>query len=281
MKSLATSSPCSASQAPVAPVPAPTSRNRPPRTRVGAEELLQEVAGSSRTTSGSARPPPCGGTRRPPRWLRPPTMSPAWRRLDAQVTGPPERDSTHRSRIRDVVPVPFGRAAVDRCPPPRRPGADRRQPTRSREPSTSPGYLLAMDGGWFRAHRARLVRPSRRRRRHLRVPVLPPVSGRRRRAHATRVPSTVALAGLSWVGALARDGRRPPPRDSGISATGAARLTPWVIALAPGGLSLILGYSDAFYLAALIWARPRRRPASLVARRRCWPPSPPRAGRTA
>ena len=34
----------------------------------------------------------------------------------------------------------------------------------------------------------------------------------------------------------------------------AGDLTPWVIALAPGALTLVLGYSDAFFLAAIVWA---------------------------
>ena len=67
------------------------------------------------------------------------------------------------------------------------------------------------------------------------------------------VPSTVALAGLSWAAALLAMAGRPAARDPPRRRR-AGDLTPWVIALAPGGLSLILGYSDAFYLAALIWA---------------------------
>jgi hypothetical protein len=67
------------------------------------------------------------------------------------------------------------------------------------------------------------------------------------------LPLTVALAGLSWAGALVAmaGARLLAQRHLGA---GAARLTPWVIALAPGALSLVLGYSDSFYLAALIWA---------------------------
>ena len=61
------------------------------------------------------------------------------------------------------------------------------------------------------------------------------------------VPSTVALAGLSWAAALAGDGGRPAARRAARRRAAPADLTPWVIALAPGGLSLVLGYSDAFY----------------------------------
>ena len=67
------------------------------------------------------------------------------------------------------------------------------------------------------------------------------------------VPSTLALAGLSWFAALLvlAGARQLALRHLSSSA---ADLAPWVMALAPGGLSMILGYSDSFYLAGLIWA---------------------------
>ena len=118
---------------------------------------------------------------------------------------------------------------------------------------THPVYLLAMDGGWFRLIALDWYD------RHDGVggineypffPLFPAAAGLLMRAG---MPSIAALAGLSWIGALlAMAGARLlAARHVGA---GAARLTPWVIALAPGGLSLILGYSDSFYLAALVWA---------------------------
>ena len=128
--------------------------------------------------------------------------------------------------------------------------------------SIVPGQLLAMDGGWFRSialdwyDRHDGVGGSAE---YPFFPLFPGAGGVLMRAG---VPSTIALAGLAWIAALlAMAGARLlAARHLG---EGAARLTPWVIALAPGGLSLILGYSDAFYLAALIWA-------VLAVDQRCW-----------
>jgi hypothetical protein len=115
------------------------------------------------------------------------------------------------------------------------------------------GNLLAMDGGWFR-----LIALDWYDRPYVPggfseypfFPLFPAAGGGLMRLG---VPSTVALAGLSWAAALiALAGARQlalahmSPR--------AADLTPWVIALAPGGLTLILGYSDSFFLAGMIWA---------------------------
>jgi hypothetical protein len=66
------------------------------------------------------------------------------------------------------------------------------------------------------------------------------------------MPSTAALVGLSWIaGLLALAGARQLAARH-LDAR-AADLAPWVMALAPGGLSMILGYSDSFYLTGLIW----------------------------
>ncbi len=117
----------------------------------------------------------------------------------------------------------------------------------------TPGQLLAMDGGWFRL----IALDWYDRHGHVGgineypfFPLFPALGGVLMRLG---VPSTVALAGLAWVGALAAmaGARLLAERHFG---EGAAQLAPWVIALAPGGLSLILGYADAFYLAAIIWA---------------------------
>ena len=67
------------------------------------------------------------------------------------------------------------------------------------------------------------------------------------------MPSTVALAGLSWLASLlafAAIHRLAAVHAGPAAATWAV----WFVALSPGALSLVLGYSDAFYLAALAWA---------------------------
>ncbi|MCE9622192.1 MAG: hypothetical protein K8R99_07610 [Actinomycetia bacterium] len=121
------------------------------------------------------------------------------------------------------------------------------------EGGVRPAWLLAMDGGWFRAIALDWYD------RHGDVggigeypffPLFPSAGGALMRLG---LPSTVALAGLAWAAALAAmaGARLLAARHLG---DGAARLTPWLIALAPGSLSLILGYADAFYLAAIIWA---------------------------
>ena len=67
------------------------------------------------------------------------------------------------------------------------------------------------------------------------------------------MPSTVALAGLAWLASLlafAAIHRLAAVHAGPAAATWAV----WFVALSPGALSLVLGYSDAFYLAALAWA---------------------------
>lgn len=119
--------------------------------------------------------------------------------------------------------------------------------------SIRPAWLLAMDGGWFRAIALDWYD------RHDGVggigeypffPLFPSAGGALMRLG---VPSTIALAGLAWAGALAAMAGARILADRYLG-KGAAQLAPWLIALAPGGLSLILGYADAIYLAALIWA---------------------------
>jgi hypothetical protein len=169
--------------------------------------------------------------------------------LDTQVTGRPDRTG-FGSWIRDTFPfreviLPWLIARVIVIPmlivnvPP--------------DAGIHPGRLLSMDGGWFRAIALDWYD------RHDGLggtteypffPLFPGVGGVLMRLG---LPSTVALAGLAWTGALfAMAGARLlAKRHLGDDA---AAWTPWVIALAPGGLSLILGYSDSFYLAALVWA---------------------------
>jgi hypothetical protein len=168
--------------------------------------------------------------------------------LDAQVTARPERSTAMQLRavfpfrwvvlpwiVARLLVVP---TLIFRSPP---------------DNGTHPLYLLAMDGGWFRLIALDWYD------RHDGVggineypffPLFPAAGGLLMRAG---VPSIVALAGLSWVGALLAMAGAKLLAERHVS-VGASRLTPWVIALAPGGLSLILAYSDAFYLAALIWA---------------------------
>ncbi len=116
-----------------------------------------------------------------------------------------------------------------------------------------PGWLLAMDGGWFRAIALDWYD------RHdgvgaiFEYPFFPLFPGAGALLVRSGLPLTVALAGLSWAGALVAMAGARLLAERHVGA-GAARLTPWVIALAPGALSLVLGYSDSFYLAALIWA---------------------------
>jgi hypothetical protein len=115
------------------------------------------------------------------------------------------------------------------------------------------GNLLAMDGNWFRLIALdwydRPYRPGGFSEYPF-FPLFPAAGGALMRVG---VPSTVALAGLAWIGGLlALAGARLLATAHLGSRTG--NLVPWVISLSPGGLSLILGYSDAFYLAGLIWA---------------------------
>ncbi len=175
--------------------------------------------------------------------------------LEPQVTGQPDRTG-FGSWIRDTFPfrsviLPWIVARMLVVPvlivnsPP--------VITNETRTTLRPGWLLGMDGGWFRAIALDWYD------RHDGVggiaeyPFFPMFPGVGHLLVRMGVPLTVALAGLSWAGALAAmaGARLLAARHLG---DGAARLTPWVIALAPGALSLVLGYSDAFYLAALVWA---------------------------
>jgi len=168
--------------------------------------------------------------------------------LDAQVTAPP--DHAAATRLRSVFPfrsvvLPWLVARfllvptlVLWSPPDKRFHAH---------------WLLAMDGQWF--HWIAFDWYDR----HDGVgvigeypffPLFPAAGGILMRLG---VPSTVALAGLSWVAALAAMAGARLLAARHVSER-AGNLTPWVIAFAPGGLTLVLGYSDAFFLAGLVWA---------------------------
>jgi hypothetical protein len=117
----------------------------------------------------------------------------------------------------------------------------------------TPGRLLSMDGQWFR-----LIALDGYDRPYLDgfwseypfFPLFPALGGA---LMQLGVPSTVALAGLSWLAALVayagvyRLARRHlDPR--------AAEWSVWFMALAPGAVSMVLGYSDSLFLAGLVWA---------------------------
>ena len=169
--------------------------------------------------------------------------------LDVEDTAQLERE-TIIERVRTVLPFTRGRPPVDPGPAPVVPVMVLRSPHGG---GTYPQWLLAMDGGWFRLIALDWYDkydgvggiseyPF--------FPLFPAAGGILMRLG---MPSTVALAGLSW----ARPSSPwpvPGCSPSATSAKRAGRLTPWVIALAPGGLTPVLGYSDAFFLAGLVWA---------------------------
>jgi hypothetical protein len=115
------------------------------------------------------------------------------------------------------------------------------------------GGLLAMDGQWFR-----MIADDWYDRPYVagawsEYPFFPlfPASGGA--LMQIGVPSTVALAGLAWLASLlafaAIHRLAVAHTDSHVAAWAV-----WFVALAPGALSLVLGYADAFYLAGLAWA---------------------------
>ena len=115
------------------------------------------------------------------------------------------------------------------------------------------GSLLSMDGQWFRMIAVdwydRPYHPGAWSEYPF-FPLFPAVGGALMKGG---MPSTVALAGLSWLASLLAFAAIH--RLAAIHAgPGAATWAVWFMALSPGALSLVLGYSDAFYLAALTWA---------------------------
>ena len=116
-----------------------------------------------------------------------------------------------------------------------------------------PGQLIAMDGQWFR-----LIAIDWYDRPYAEgfwseypfFPLLPAVAGGLMKLG---LGPTTALAGLSWAASLAALAgayrlaiRHLPPR--------AASWAPWFIAIAPGALTMVLGYADSLFLAGAIWA---------------------------
>ncbi len=113
--------------------------------------------------------------------------------------------------------------------------------------------LLAMDGNWFRFIALDWYDQPYLPGGFSEYPFFPLFPAAGGALMQVGVPSTVALAGLAWIAALiALAGARLLATKHLGSRCG--NLVPWVVSLSPGGLSLVLGYSDAFYLAGLIWA---------------------------
>jgi hypothetical protein len=115
------------------------------------------------------------------------------------------------------------------------------------------GKLIWMDGQWFRLIAVDWygqhyvdgqwsVYPF--------FPLLPAIG---RTLIELGLPPTAALAGTAWIAALVAGAgalvlaRRHMPEN-------AARWAPWFLMIAPGGVSLVLGYADSLFLAGLVWA---------------------------
>jgi len=115
------------------------------------------------------------------------------------------------------------------------------------------GSLLSMDGQWFRMIAVdwydRPYQPGAWSEYPF-FPLFPAAGGALMKSG---IPSTVALAGLSWIASLLAFAaiHRLALVHAGPAA---ARWAVWFVALSPGALSLVLGYSDAFFLAAMAWA---------------------------
>ena len=115
------------------------------------------------------------------------------------------------------------------------------------------GGLLSMDGQWFRMIALdwydRPYHPGAWSEYPF-FPLFPAAGGALMKGG---MPATVALAGLSWLASLLAFAaiHRLAVVHAGSTA---ARWAVWFVALSPGALSLVLGYSDAFFLAALAWA---------------------------
>jgi hypothetical protein len=115
------------------------------------------------------------------------------------------------------------------------------------------GALLSMDGQWFRliaidGYDVPYVPGGWSE--YPFFPLFPTVASFPMRVG---VPDTIALAGLAWLASLVA--------FAGVYrlavrylAPSTARWSVWVCALAPGALSLVIGYSDAFFFAGVVWA---------------------------
>lgn len=115
------------------------------------------------------------------------------------------------------------------------------------------GALLSMDGQWFRliavdGYDLPYVRGNWSE--YPFFPLFPAVASVPMRLG---VPDTVALAGVAWLASLIAFAGIYRLAATHLAAP-SARWVIWVLALAPGALSLVLGYSDAMFLAAAVWA---------------------------
>ena len=160
-----------------------------------------------------------------------------------------------------VRPVPHRRAAVDRRSRHRRrrhaaPGAAGQPPLRP-------------------AHAARrAVVPADRHPTGTTGRTRPGCGARTRSSRSTRrspagscklgVPALYALVGISWLAVARRHRRRPPARRAPPAGRRTAPWATWFLALAPGAVTMVMGYSDSLYLAGAVWA------LVLVEDRRWW-----------
>ena len=115
------------------------------------------------------------------------------------------------------------------------------------------GRLIWMDGQWFRLIAVNFYdRPyiDGRWSEYPFFPLFPSLGGVLMKLGAS---PTLALAGISWLAALAAmaGAYRLAVRHLPVAA---APWAPWFIAIAPGAVTMVLGYADSLYLAGLVWA---------------------------
>ncbi len=116
-----------------------------------------------------------------------------------------------------------------------------------------PYRLLALDGQWFRIIALQWYQGDYRPgigTAYPFFPLYPGIAGGLLKLGAPQLPTFI---GISWVAALVaiagahRLAVRHLPERAAPSAT-------WFIALAPGAVTMVMGYSDSLYLAGLVWA---------------------------
>jgi Dolichyl-phosphate-mannose-protein mannosyltransferase len=115
------------------------------------------------------------------------------------------------------------------------------------------GALLSMDGQWFRLIALDgydLPYVPANWSEYPFFPLFPAIASVPMRIG---VPDTIALAGVAWLASLVAFAGLYRLAATHLDAT-AARWSVWVLALAPGALSLVIGYSDSLFLAGAAWA---------------------------
>ena len=115
------------------------------------------------------------------------------------------------------------------------------------------GALLSMDGQWFRliardGYDVPYVPGNWSE--YPFFPLFPSLASLPMRFGASE---TVALTGVAWLASLIAFAGLYRLASSHLSPT-TARWAVWICALAPGALSLVIGYSDAVFLAGAVWA---------------------------